>query len=72
MKLAVTDDHELVRRKAIYALSSEIRNYQPALNAAVDALPEEMKPIGTVDAGEMEVVDQIVEKLRNKSAERQS
>lgn len=40
--LALDDPDEAVRRKAIYALSSEIRNYQPALDAAIVLLPEDV------------------------------
>lgn len=68
-----------MRRKAIYALSSEIRNYQPALDVALTALrPEgwgsaQSEGIGQdggglgVDAREMEAVDLIVDELRRRS-----
>lgn len=66
-----------MRRKAIYALSSEIRNYQPALDVALKALqPEGLASTqneegkdggGGVDAHEMEAVDQIVNDLRRRS-----
>ena len=53
-----------VRRKTIYALSSEIRNYQPGLEEAMKYLPKAVAPEGGVDAGDMDVVDRIIEALR--------
>ena len=53
-----------VRRKAIYALSSEVRNYQPALDEAMKHLPKAVAPEGGIDAGDMHVVDRIIEGLR--------
>lgn len=66
--LSVEDPSEPVRRKAIYALSSEIRNFQPGLDAALRALPKGMAPEGAIDAGDMEAVDRVVEQLRGDSA----
>ncbi|MCJ1471221.1 hsp70 nucleotide exchange factor fes1 [Pseudocyphellaria aurata] len=78
--LALHDPSEPVRRKAIYALSSEIRNYQPALDVVVQALQPEgliptksiVKASGGVDAHDMEAVDLIVEGLRRRSEEKRS
>ena len=57
-------EKEGVRRKSRYAVSSLIRNYQPGLDAAVKAMGEEDKAVdGKVDAGDMEAVDRIMEKL---------
>lgn len=67
-KLAIEDSNEQVRRKAIYALSSEVRNYQPALNAALKVLHGALNSEGVVDAGDMDAVDQIIEQLKTKSA----
>ncbi|KAI9692640.1 MAG: hsp70 nucleotide exchange factor fes1 [Bogoriella megaspora] len=53
-----------VRKKAISALSSEVRNYQPALDVLLEKLPPEFKVDGKVDAGDMDAVDEIIEKLR--------
>ena len=71
-KLSVEDSHEDVRRKAIYALSSEIRNFQPGLDAAVKALPKGFAPEGAIDAGNMEAVDRIIDGLRASSARKAS
>ena len=68
VKLATEDSDEQVRRKAIYALSSEIRNYQPGLDKAVRALPKAFAPEGAIDAADMEAVDRVIEQLREDSA----
>ena len=65
--LASEDSNEAVRRKCIYALSSEIRNYQPGLAEAIKAMPTAIKPSGAVDAGDMDAVDQIINALREGS-----
>lgn len=66
--LSTEDPNEPVRRKAIYALSSEIRNFQPGLDAALKALPKGIAPEGGIDAGNMEAVDRVIEQLRESSA----
>ncbi|KAG8532136.1 uncharacterized protein KY384_003775 [Bacidia gigantensis] len=68
VKLAIDDSAESVRRKAIYALSSGVRNYQPALDEAVQRLPKNIVPEGGTDASNMDAVDQIMQKLREDSA----
>lgn len=69
-KLAIEDANEPVRRKAIYALSSEIRNFQPGLDAAVKALPKGIAPEGAIDAADMAAVDRVIEQLREDSAKK--
>jgi hypothetical protein len=61
--MAVTDPNALARKKSIYALSSAVRNYQPAMNELVKALPEGYSA-EKVDCGDMEAVDAIMDKLR--------
>ncbi len=68
MRLALEDPEEGVRRKAIYALSSGVRNYQPGFDAAVEALPHDLRPAAYLDAGDMEAVDGVIDQLRIKSA----
>lgn len=58
---------EGVRRKAVYALSSAIRNYQPSLDAAVELLAAAGHPAEKVDATDMEAVDTIINPLREKA-----
>lgn len=62
-------EDEGVRRKAVYALSSACRNYQPAM----DFVAEELVKKGAieegqkqVDAADMESVDQIMNPLKEK------
>ena len=66
--LSIEDSSAPVRRKAIYALSSEIRNFQPGLDAALRTLPKGIAPEGAIDAGDMEAVDRVIEQLREDSA----
>ena len=72
VKLSVEDPDENVRRKAIYALSSEVRNYQPGLDKAVKALPKEFAPEGAIDAADMGAVDRVIGQLREDSARKAS
>lgn len=72
VKLSIEDSSEQVRRKAIYALSSETRNYQPGLDAAVKVLPKGFAPEGAIDAGDMAAVDRIIDQLREDSARKAS
>ena len=67
VKLAIDDSAEAVRRKAIYALSSEVRNFQPGLDEALKALPKSIVPEGAIDAGAMDAIDRITDRLREDS-----
>lgn len=64
--VATTDLNPATRKKAVYALSSAVRNYQPAMNELIKVLPQGY-PIDKTDAGNMEVVDAIMLKLREHS-----
>jgi len=68
-KLAVDDPSQAVRKKAILALSSGVRNYQPSLDTAMKNLPDEHK-VEDVDAADMEAVDGVIQKLRDESQKR--
>ena len=70
VRLAVGDTNESVRRKAIYALSSEIRNFQPGLNEALKNLPDSGGPSENIDAGDMGLIDNMMEDLREKSKQK--
>ncbi|KAJ5453880.1 Hsp70 nucleotide exchange factor fes1 [Penicillium daleae] len=63
VSMATADPNPAARKKSIYALSSAVRNYQPAMNELVKVLPEGYATDKT-DAGDMEVIDAIMEKLR--------
>lgn len=64
--MAINDDHEGVRRKAVYALSSEIRNYQPGMNEAVKCLPKDVVGPDEISCTNMDVIDAIMAKLRDR------
>ncbi|KAL4926482.1 Hsp70 nucleotide exchange factor FES1 [Aspergillus undulatus] len=63
VSLATTDKATAVRKKAVLALSSAVRNYQPGTNELVKHLPDGY-PTGKVDAGDMDAIDAIMNKLR--------
>lgn len=67
VELALKDDevHD-VRRKATYALSSAVRNYQPAMDVFAEELTKNGIATETVDAAVMENVDKIIADLREK------
>ncbi|KAJ5180301.1 Hsp70 nucleotide exchange factor fes1 [Penicillium capsulatum] len=61
---ATSDSNAATRKKAIYALSSAVRNYQPAMNELVKNLPEDY-PRDKTDATDMEGVDSVMDRLRS-------
>jgi hypothetical protein len=64
--MAIKDGEEVaVRRKAIYALSSAVRNYQPAMDVAAEALAAHGRG-EKVDAGDMDAVDGVIGWLREQ------
>ncbi|MCJ1405888.1 hsp70 nucleotide exchange factor fes1 [Xylographa trunciseda] len=66
VNMAIEEADENIRRKALYALSSEMRNYQPATDEAVKVLPARLKTEGNLDAADMEAVDKVIAKLRER------
>lgn len=64
VNMAVNDRDQGVKKKCVYALSSSMRNYQPATNEAVKHLPADLVGADTVAASDMETIDAIMEKLR--------
>lgn len=64
VSLATNDPDAKVRRKSIYAISSAIRNFQPNMNEVLIHLPAEYKTSDHVDAGDMDAIDTILDKLR--------
>jgi hsp70-interacting protein len=63
-EMATRDEDKATRRKAVYALSSCVRNYQPSMNEAVKLLPKEIVGAEQVSAEDMDAIDGIMEKLR--------
>jgi hypothetical protein len=65
--LATKEDEPVdVRRKAVYALSSAVRNYQPAMDLFAEELTKKGHKTDKVDATSMEAVDDVVNGLREK------
>lgn len=65
--VVIQDSDRAVRKKAVYALSSEVRNYQPGLNEMIKHLPQEIAGSGQTDATNMDAVDAIMTKLRERN-----
>lgn len=66
VKASLDDADRAARKKAVYALSSAIRNYQPAMNEAVKRLPRDIVGPDQVSAADMDVIDAIMGKLRER------
>jgi hsp70-interacting protein len=56
-----------VRRKAIYALSSACRNYQPAMDLCSEELAKTGRSGEKVDAQDMDAVDAVIQPLRDEA-----
>ena len=65
-QMAVHDKDNAARRKAVYALSSTVRNFQPGMNEAMKALPKNVTGPDHVNATDMDVIDAIMSKLREE------
>lgn len=64
-EMAVSGEEEgVVKRKAVYALSSACRNYQPSMDVLVQELEKKGREVGKVDAADMDAVDEIINGLR--------
>ncbi|PLB34455.1 Hsp70 nucleotide exchange factor FES1 [Aspergillus candidus] len=72
--IATSDADPAARKKSVYALSSAVRNYQPAMDEFTKHLPESGQyPRGEkVDAGDMDAIDAIMDKLRAHPVESSS
>ncbi|KAI0193930.1 nucleotide exchange factor Fes1-domain-containing protein [Xylaria flabelliformis] len=73
VQMAVEEEEtQKVRRKAVYALSSAVRNYQPAMDVCAAELRRQGQDehVGdegkTVDATDMDAVDVVINGLREK------
>ncbi len=68
-RIAVEDEAQAVRKKAVSALSSEVRNFQPGMDELARHLPVEYRSSrGAADAADMEAVDEVIGKLREQAA----
>lgn len=64
VSLATSESDPAARKKALYAISSAVRNYQPAMDELSKSLPEGY-PTDKIDAADMEAIDAIMDKLRS-------
>ena len=69
VKLALGEkEGKEVRRKAVYALSSACRNYQPAMDVLTGELGKMGKSGKKVDAADMEACDVLIGGLREEAS----
>ena len=69
VKLAIGEKERAeVRRKAVYALSSTVRNYQPAMDVVTEELGKAGRQGKKVDAGDMDACDELIGGLRDEAA----
>ena len=67
-KLVQEDSDKSVRKKAVLALSSEVRNYRPGLEAFAKAMPDGYLPnVKNIDPSDMDAIDDIIGKLREEA-----
>jgi hypothetical protein len=64
IKMATEETDKAAKKKAILALSSIVRNFQPGLDETVSKMPAPYKPEGKLDANDMDSVDSLINKLR--------
>ncbi|KAF2028572.1 Fes1-domain-containing protein [Setomelanomma holmii] len=64
VRLATEDPEQQVRKRAITALSSTVRNFQPGLDETISHMPKDFKPDRELDACDMESVDILINRLR--------
>ncbi|OTA99216.1 hypothetical protein M426DRAFT_325358 [Hypoxylon sp. CI-4A] len=66
--VAASKETKDVRRKAVYALSSAVRNYQPALDVAAKELRKRGETVQEgMDATDMDAVNELVDGLRQRA-----
>lgn len=65
--MATSDQNPAARKKATYALSSAVRNYQPAMDEVLRHLPDEQGN-KKVDASDMDAVDSVINKLKAQAS----
>ena len=65
------DPHEEkhTRRKAVYALSSACRNYQPAMNVLTGELEKVGMQTGSIDASDMDACDALIDGLKEAATD---
>ncbi|RHZ51873.1 Hsp70 nucleotide exchange factor FES1 [Aspergillus thermomutatus] len=69
VSMSTSDPAPAARKKAVYAISSGVRNYQPAMDEFVKHLPEGYPRGEKVDAGDMDAIDALLDRLRAHPSE---
>ncbi|KAK5108164.1 hypothetical protein LTR62_008695 [Meristemomyces frigidus] len=67
-RLSTTDDSVVVRKKAVTALSSAMRNFQPGMDELESVLPGSVWKRKGLDAADMDSVDELIGRLREGAA----
>lgn len=67
VNVALRDPVEDVRKKAVFALSSQVRNHGAALEKMLEHLPEELVP-QKIHHEDMESIDELMRALRERVA----
>ncbi|KAI1099871.1 Fes1-domain-containing protein [Jackrogersella minutella] len=66
--VASSEESQDVRRKAVYALSSAVRNYQPALDVAAKELRNRGEEVQEgINAEDMDAINELINGLKNKA-----
>jgi hypothetical protein len=69
VKLATGEkEGQMVRRKAVYALSSAARNYQPSMDVLMEELGKLGRSAEKIDASDMDAVDVLIGGLRDEAS----
>ncbi|RYP59443.1 hypothetical protein DL769_008531 [Monosporascus sp. CRB-8-3] len=55
-----------VRRKAVYALSCAVRNYQPAMDVCTNELRKKGEQVENIDATDMDAINDVIDNLKEK------
>ncbi|RYP12781.1 hypothetical protein DL765_007159 [Monosporascus sp. GIB2] len=55
-----------VRRKAVYALSCAVRNYQPAMDVCTNELRKKGEQVENIDATDMDAINDVINNLKEK------
>lgn len=67
VKAFLNDPVEKVRSKAVYAISSSIRNYEPAFKNTLELLPKELLGEEELHHEEMEGIDRLIQRMREEA-----
>ncbi|RYP77029.1 hypothetical protein DL771_001319 [Monosporascus sp. 5C6A] len=61
-----TEEDMDVRRKAVYALSCAVRNYQPAMDVCTNELRKKGEQVENIDATDMDAINDVIDNLKEK------